>query len=152
MHVYDIFLPFEYRRDWVMHEFRFWAEQYVLQAFLTFDSEFEVLMASHYLAHKYRKDLKAAFPNLENLTPAIPNPVKWDGGSFWMRHRPKKRTRRFQADDFEVHARIFVKLWMLRLKSDSIFPATENSIKNGLRRKVLGKWQVAELRPSAFKS
>lgn len=90
IHVHDIFLPFDYRRDWVMDDLRFWAEQYLLQAFLTFNSEFEVLMASHYLAHKYREDLKAAFPNLENLTPAIPNPVKWDGGSFWMRRRLAK--------------------------------------------------------------
>ena len=43
VHVHDIFLPFDYRRDWVMDEFRFWSEQYLLQAFLTFNSEFEVL-------------------------------------------------------------------------------------------------------------
>ena len=33
-------LPFDYPRDWVMNEFRFWSEQYLLQAFLTFNSEF----------------------------------------------------------------------------------------------------------------
>jgi hypothetical protein len=27
VHVHDIFLPFEYRRDWVLDEFRFWTEQ-----------------------------------------------------------------------------------------------------------------------------
>jgi predicted O-methyltransferase YrrM len=48
VHVHDIFLPFEYRRDWVMDEFRFWTEQYLLQAFLSFNSEFEVLMANYY--------------------------------------------------------------------------------------------------------
>ena len=53
VHIHDIFLPFEYRRDWVLDEFRFWTEQYLLQAFLTFNSEFEVLMASSYLAHGY---------------------------------------------------------------------------------------------------
>ena len=46
VHVHDIFLPFEYRRDWVLDEFRFWNEQYLLQAFLTFNSEFEVLLAN----------------------------------------------------------------------------------------------------------
>ena len=35
VHVHDIFLPFEYRRDWVLDELRFWTEQYLLQAFLT---------------------------------------------------------------------------------------------------------------------
>jgi hypothetical protein len=38
VHVHDIFLPFDYRRDWVIDEFRFWSEQYLLQAFLTFNS------------------------------------------------------------------------------------------------------------------
>ena len=88
VHVHDIFLPFEYRRDWVMDEFRFWGEQYLLQAFLTFNSEFEVLMANRYLAHRYLEDLKAAFPNLGNLKAALPNSVRWGGGSFWMRRRP----------------------------------------------------------------
>jgi hypothetical protein len=77
VHVHDIFLPFEYRRDWVMEEFRFWTEQYLLQAFLSFNSEFEVLMANSYVAHRYMKDLKATFMN---------SPW-WGGGSFWMRRK-----------------------------------------------------------------
>ena len=78
VHVHDIFLPFEYRRDWVLDEFRFWNEQYLLQAFLTFNSEFEVLLANSYLNHYYQKDLKTAFRNLPS----------WAGGSFWMRRKP----------------------------------------------------------------
>jgi hypothetical protein len=88
VHVHDIFFPFDYRRDWVIDKFRFWGEQYLLQAFLTFNSEFEVLMANRYLAHRYLEDVKAAFPNLENLKTALPNSVRWGGGSFWMRRRP----------------------------------------------------------------
>ena len=87
VHVHDIFLPFEYRRDWVVDEFRFWNEQYLLQAFLTLNSEFEVLMANRYLAHKYLEDLKAAFPTLENLKANLASSVRWDGGSFWMRRK-----------------------------------------------------------------
>jgi len=78
IHVHDIFLPFDYRRDWVMEEFRFWTEQYLLQAFLTFNSEFEVLMANNYLSYYYEADLKNTFPTLNS----------WIGGSFWMRRRP----------------------------------------------------------------
>jgi hypothetical protein len=77
VHVHDIFLPFDYRRDWVMDELRFWTEQYLLQAFLSFNSEFEVLMANGYLAHRYMEALKAAFPNS----------TWWGGGSFWMRRK-----------------------------------------------------------------
>jgi hypothetical protein len=77
VHVHDIFLPFEYRRDWVLDELRFWTEQYLLQAFLQFNSEFEVLMANSYLNHYYHEELKATFPDL----------TWWEGGSFWMRRR-----------------------------------------------------------------
>ena len=94
VHVHDIFLPFEYRRDWVMDEFRFWSEQYLLQAFLTFNSEFEVLMANRYLAHRYLGDLKAAFPSLEELQSTVSNSVRWGGGSFWMRRKLRPSVER----------------------------------------------------------
>lgn len=80
VHVHDIFLPFDYRRDWVMDDLRFWTEQYLLQAFLSFNSEFEVLMANAYLVHRYMEELNATFPK-------SPPPR---GGSFWMRRRPAK--------------------------------------------------------------
>lgn len=80
VHVHDIFLPFEYRKDWVIDELRFWTEQYLLQSFLSFNSEFEVLMANAYLAHHCMSELKATFTN---------SPW-WGGGSFWMRRRPEK--------------------------------------------------------------
>jgi hypothetical protein len=84
VHVHDIFLPFEYRRDWVLDECRFWTEQYLLQAFLALNSEFEVLMANSYLKHYHEEDLKAAFPALD----------RWVGGSFWMRRKPGESDQR----------------------------------------------------------
>jgi len=78
VHVHDIFYPLEYPSDWVLEEFRFWTEQYLLQAFLIFNPEFEVLIANSYLNHYYAPDLKAAFPNLR----------RWIGGSFWMQRKP----------------------------------------------------------------
>ena len=77
VHVHDIFFPFDYPRDWVMDELRFWSEQYLLQAFLSFNSEFEVLIANHYLAHYYLEDFKQTFPHSPS----------WSGGSFWMRRK-----------------------------------------------------------------
>lgn len=79
VHVHDIFLPFDYRRDWVLDELRFWSEQYLLQAFLTFNSEFEVLMANSYLNHYYQNDLKAAFHTFGS----------WGTSSFWMRRKSR---------------------------------------------------------------
>ena len=79
VHVHDIFLPFDYRRNWVLDEFRFWTEQYLLQAFMMFNFEFEVLMANSYLNHYHQEDLKAAFPDLPS----------WEGGSFWIRRKAR---------------------------------------------------------------
>lgn len=77
VHVHDILLPFDYRRDWVMDEFRFWTEQYLLQAFLCCNSKFEVLFANNYMAHYHLAEFKKTFPR---------SPW-WGGGSFWMRRR-----------------------------------------------------------------
>ena len=82
VHIHDILLPFDYRRDWVMDEFRFWTEQYLLQAFLTCNSEFEVLFANSYMAHYHLAEFKESFPN---------SPW-WGGGSFWMRRRADRST------------------------------------------------------------
>ena len=80
VHIHDIFLPFEYRRDWVLDECRFWTEQYLLQAFLAFNSAFEVLVANSYLKHYHEEDLKVTFPGLD----------RWESGSFWMRRKPRE--------------------------------------------------------------
>src|SRR5262249_3112312 len=95
VHVHDIFLPFDYRRDWVLDEFRFWTEQYLLQAFLMFNSEFEVLMANSYLNHYHQGDLRAAFRDLPS----------WGGGSFWMRRKPTPGSSPSQTENDTVAAK-----------------------------------------------
>jgi hypothetical protein len=77
VHVHDISLPFDYRREWVIDECRFWTEQYLLQAFLAFNSDFEILFANNYIASRYLKDFQKVFPK---------SPW-WGGGSFWMRRK-----------------------------------------------------------------
>ncbi len=76
IHVHDIFLPMEYPRDWVLKEHRFWSEQYLLQAFLSFNRDFEVLWAGHYLHVEHPDKLEAAFKSYRREK----GPV-----SFWMR-------------------------------------------------------------------
>jgi hypothetical protein len=77
VHVHDIFFPFDYPRTWVLDECRFWSEQYLLQAFLAFNSDFEILLCNSYLATCHLEELKAAFPRSPS----------WGGGSFWMRRK-----------------------------------------------------------------
>lgn len=43
VHIHDIFLPSEYNKEWILKDHKFWTEQYLLQAFLTYNSAFEVL-------------------------------------------------------------------------------------------------------------
>lgn len=75
--VHDVFLPHEYPREWVVDGLRFWNEQYLLQAFLTFNSGFRVLLANSYLDVRYPDVLRDAFPNAP----------WWGGGSFWMQRQ-----------------------------------------------------------------
>ena len=77
VHVHDIFLPAEYPKDWILKEYRFWNEQYLLQAFLTFNEHFEVLWASSYLHLKHSDQLTEAFKSY--------NKNKNHPASFWMR-------------------------------------------------------------------
>ena len=78
VHFHDIFLPKEYSRERVLGEYRFWTEQYLLQAFLVFNSAYEVLFANQYLADRHLPAMQATFPH---------SPW-WGGGSFWMRRKP----------------------------------------------------------------
>lgn len=79
VHYHDIFLPAEYPKSWVLDDRRFWTEQYLLQAFLAFNSAFEVLMAASFLHIHHSADLKAAFSSYD--------PANVWPGSFWMRHK-----------------------------------------------------------------
>ncbi len=78
--VHDIFLPLHGREDWVMEQYRFWTEQDLLQAFLVFNSEYEVLLSNSYLSRRYHAQMQHTFPK---------SPW-WGGGSFWMRRKPAR--------------------------------------------------------------
>lgn len=75
VHVHDVYLPFEYNREFIKELHLFWNEQYVLQAFLAFNSAFEVVFANNYMAYRHGDAMVATFPS---------SPW-WGGGSFWMR-------------------------------------------------------------------
>jgi hypothetical protein len=76
VHLHDIFLPYEYPQQWLEDYGLYWTEQYLVHAFLLFNSGFEVLAAMHAL-QRDRRDAMA-----ELLPPAV---ADWPGGAFWMR-------------------------------------------------------------------
>jgi len=77
VHVHDIFLPAEYPKNLAMRQRRFFSEQYLLQAFLTFNCKFQVLWASSFM-HLTHPDL------LERAFDSYSRESRWPG-SFWMR-------------------------------------------------------------------
>ncbi|MBI5621331.1 class I SAM-dependent methyltransferase [Candidatus Falkowbacteria bacterium] len=76
VHVHDIFWPGEYPEQWVKHEHRFWTEQYLFQAFLAFNRDFQILLSNHYLHVTQPAALRKAFASYNSKT------VK--PGSVWM--------------------------------------------------------------------
>lgn len=78
VHFHDIFLPAEYLKEWVLQKFMFWNEQYLLQAFLTFNDSYKVIWAGNYMYLKYPRKMEAAFDLYYER--------KGIGlGSFWMK-------------------------------------------------------------------
>lgn len=76
IHIHDIFMPYEYPRDWVLCSQRFWTEQYLLQALLTYSRAYSVLWAGNYMRLKYPDKLRQAFDCFD------PNKKM---ASFWIR-------------------------------------------------------------------
>lgn len=75
--VHDVFLPAEYPAAWLREEKRFYNEQYLLQAFLAFNSCFEVLWMGSWMHLTHPAELAAAIPSYDPRS-------DWPG-SFWMR-------------------------------------------------------------------
>lgn len=63
VHIHDIYLPWEYPREFMEERRFFWNEQYLLQAFLAFNREFEVLFGTQALARRFTKELTSVLPS-----------------------------------------------------------------------------------------
>lgn len=81
IHVHDVPLPGDYPEIYFTNpRFRmFWTETYLLQAFLCFNSAFEILLAMGYLMDDHMEAFKAAFPHFD------PHVHQLRSSSFWMR-------------------------------------------------------------------
>jgi predicted O-methyltransferase YrrM len=77
VHFHDIFSPIEYPRNWVLDEHRFWNEQYLLEAFLSFNDRFEILYAGSYL-HVFQPQKLVEFSSLYRPS------ARWTA-SLWIR-------------------------------------------------------------------
>ena len=76
VHFHDIFIPWEYPRVWFETMRYYWAEQYLVQAFLAFNEAFEVLLPLNAVAHEHPGRLGAVVPSFApGVTP----------GALWLK-------------------------------------------------------------------
>lgn len=81
VHWHDMLLPGEYWKEWVKEKHYIWTEQYMVHAFLKFNSEFEVLWGSRYMHLKDATAIKSTFPFFQ--------PGQHHISSLWVRRRPE---------------------------------------------------------------
>lgn len=76
IHVHDIFTPRHYPVEWLKEEFRFWNEQYLLEAFLCFNDQFEIMYTLNHLKHEALPEIREVLKNLNQ---------KDEPASFWFK-------------------------------------------------------------------
>lgn len=81
VHIHDVFLPFDYPKDWIVDLCLLWNEQYLLAALLTAGDSWEVLSANYWLGKNFGHELARLLPY-----PDVPL-----GTSFWMRKRSQSK-------------------------------------------------------------
>ncbi len=81
VHVHDVFLPSDYPERWVF-EGRGWNENYLVQAFLAFNREFDVVWGQQYMLRHHLDEVVLAFPGFRLV---IPPPA-----ALWMRRREQE--------------------------------------------------------------
>jgi hypothetical protein len=74
IHFHDIFYPFEYPSEWI-YDGRAWNENYLLRAFLQYNSAFEIAFFNNWFA-RFNRQL---------LEEQMPLALKNAGGSIWLR-------------------------------------------------------------------
>jgi hypothetical protein len=79
VHIHDIFLPGDYPPEWVLDGWG-WNEVYLVRAFLSFNSAFEVVFSVKWMQWNAQDVLVEAFPGL-----ARPEHAERSGSSLWIR-------------------------------------------------------------------
>ncbi len=75
VHIHDISTPYDYPREMLGRYF--WNEQYLLEAFLSLNSDYRIIAALNYLSHRYTDEFSSKCPVFKTQIGREP-------GSFWM--------------------------------------------------------------------
>jgi len=63
VHVHDIFFPHDYPAEWLIERRMALNEQYLLEAFLSFNTQFQVTLANYWLCLDHRNECARLWPN-----------------------------------------------------------------------------------------
>lgn len=89
IHLHDIFLPYEYPKSRIIDRQTFWSEQYLLHAFLAYNSAFSVRWAGSLLYREHLDALREAFPAPEGMKTAGETETfdndDYRSSSFWIK-------------------------------------------------------------------
>ena len=77
IHVHDIFFPHDYPEEWLIKRRQAWNEQYLLEAFLSFNSRFSVQLANYWFCLDHLEEAARLWPRA--LSP------NYGACSFWMK-------------------------------------------------------------------
>ncbi len=92
IHFHDIFYPFEYPKDWLVHG-RYFNEAYALHSFLMYNIQFEIILFPSYLEQVHAEWLKKHMPLSMELHEQLGMPdgnIKTTsvlGQSIWLRKK-----------------------------------------------------------------
>lgn len=81
VHIHDINLPHPYLNVYREND-TYWNEQYILQAFLMYNPEFEILWCGGYMMENHPQEMNDIFPEIAEMRKEFPHAVP---SSFWMR-------------------------------------------------------------------
>jgi hypothetical protein len=84
VHIHDISLPRAYPSTYYENQL-YWNEQYLLQAFLAFNSRFEVVWPGNFMMLNYPKKVCAVFPEFNIMRQHYPQS---EPTAFWIRVKP----------------------------------------------------------------
>ncbi|MCL5263430.1 MAG: class I SAM-dependent methyltransferase [Acidobacteria bacterium] len=115
VHFHDIFTPLDYPEKFVKTNLCFWSEQYLLEAFLSFNSSFRVVWSSSAMQQFHPEVLRTAFP-------------AWDGS--FVRMPPRLRVFAPSLDNNRVWPCSF---WVQRI-------VTGDSARPGISHSSVSRW------------
>jgi hypothetical protein len=78
IHIHDIFTPRDYPNHWLLDKHLLWNEQYLLEAFLSNNSDFKVTGSLNYLRNNYADTFMEKFPISAGNDKIQP-------GAFWLK-------------------------------------------------------------------